>query len=172
MATQTASMRKRSSQTRDFEQKLEKLRERYADTGATIPMREHVSPAGGFTEPEYASVGFTESRAREAQEIVTAVTCFDSTMRTIIDGRQCGVFKLIADRRTGRILGCRVVGERAVDIIEVAAIAIAAGLRVDERASVPLSFPTYAGIVAQVAVSAARQLNLEVSWHAHRAEGA
>jgi hypothetical protein len=32
----------------------------------------------------------------------------------------------------------------------VAAIAIARGMRVDELAHIPLSFPTYAGILARV----------------------
>ena len=52
----------------------------------------------------------------------------------------------------------------------MAAIAIAAGMRVDELARVPLSFPTYAGILGRAAASAARQLNLNVSWQAHQGE--
>jgi hypothetical protein len=70
------------------------------------------------------------------------------------------------------MLGCHVVGERAVEITQVAAIAIAAGMRVDDLARAPLSFPTYAGILARLAASAARQLNLEVSWQGHQAESA
>jgi hypothetical protein len=68
------------------------------------------------------------------------------------------------------MLGCHVVGERAVEITQVAAIAIAARMRVDHLARIPLSFPTYAGILARVAASAARELNLKVSWQAHQAE--
>ena len=49
-----------------------------------------------------------------------------------------------------------------VNIVQTAAIAIAAGMRVDDLARVPLSFPTYAGILGRAAASAARQLNLEV----------
>src|SRR5262249_838775 len=95
-----------------------------------------------------------------------------STARTVIDGRKFGFCKLIADRKTCRILGCHVVGERAVDITQVAAIAMAAGMRVDDLAQVPLSFPTYAGILALVAADAARQLNLTRSWQAYHPEGA
>jgi pyruvate/2-oxoglutarate dehydrogenase complex dihydrolipoamide dehydrogenase (E3) component len=138
--------------------------------GTTLPLVDHVSPAGGFTDPEYAQVGVTEAKARETHDVVTAVVHFDSTTRTIIDGRKFGFCKLIADRETYRILGCHVVGERAVDIAEVAAIAMAAGMRVDDLAHVPLSYPTYAGILAQVAASAASQLGLEVSWQAHQIE--
>ena len=115
-------------------------------------------------------MGLTEAKARETHDIVTAIVRFDSTTRTIIDGRKAGFCKLIVDRKTFSMLGCHVVGERAVEITQVAAIAIAAGMRVDELARIPLSFPTYAGILARVAASAARKLNLEVSWQAHQAE--
>ena len=59
-----------------------------------------------------------------------------------------------------------------MDIAEVAAIAIAAGMRVDDLAHIPLAYPTYAGILVRAAVSAARQLNLNVSWQAHQGEAA
>jgi pyruvate/2-oxoglutarate dehydrogenase complex dihydrolipoamide dehydrogenase (E3) component len=134
--------------------------------GATMTLGDQVSPIGSFTDPEYAQVGLTEANARETHDVVTAVVRFDSTTRTIIDGRTAGFCKLIADRATYKILGCHVVGERAVEITQVAAIAIATGMRVDELAQVPLSFPTYAGILGRVAASAARQLNLKVSWQA------
>jgi Pyridine nucleotide-disulphide oxidoreductase, dimerisation domain/3-hydroxyacyl-CoA dehydrogenase, C-terminal domain/3-hydroxyacyl-CoA dehydrogenase, NAD binding domain len=94
--------------------------------------------------------------------VVIAVVTFDSTTRTIIDGRMAGFCKLIVDRKTSKILGCHVVGERAVDIVQVAAIAIAGGMRVDGLAAIPLSFPTYEGILVNAAASAALQLGLIV----------
>ena len=138
--------------------------------GPTITTGDPVSPIGSFTDPEYAQVGLTEAKARERHDVATAVIRFDSTTRTIIDGRKAGFCKLIVDRKTCRMLGCHVVGERAVEITQVAAIAIAARMRVDDLAHIPLSFPTYAGILARVAASAARELNLKVSWQAHQAE--
>src|SRR6185503_16610915 len=121
--------------------------------------------------PEYAQVGLTESKARATHDISTAVVCFDSTTRTIIDGRTKGFCKLIVDRQTRKILGCHVVGERAVEITQVAAVAMAAGMRVDGLAQVPLSFPTYAGALGRVAASATRQLNLNVDWQVSQVEG-
>ena len=138
--------------------------------GPTMTIGDPVSPIGSFTDPEYAQVGLTEAKARETHDVVTAVVRFNSTTRTIIDGRTVGFCKLIVDRATGRILGCHVVGERAVEITQVAAIAIAAGMRVNDLAHIPLSFPTYAGILAHVAASATRELNLKVSWQAHQVE--
>ena len=136
--------------------------------GTITTLGEQVSPIGSFTEPEYAQVGLTEVKAREKHEVVIAVMRFDETARTIIDGRTNGFCKLIADRKTGAILGCHVVGERAVEIVQVVAIAIAAGMQVDQLARVPLSFPTYAGILVRAAYRAAEQIHPNVSRQAHR----
>src|SRR5436190_12091384 len=135
--------------------------------GATMTLDEKVNPIGSFTDPEYAQVGMTEAKAREKHDVATAIVYFDSTTRTIIDGRTAGFCKLIVDRVTYKILGCHVVGERAVEIAQIAAIAIAAGTRVDELAQIPLSFPTYAGILGRVAASATRKLNLKLAWQAN-----
>ena len=54
------------------------------------PLEDQVSPIGSFTDPEYAQVGLTEAKAREAHNVVVAAIRFDSTTRTIIDGRTTG----------------------------------------------------------------------------------
>ena len=100
--------------------------------GPTMTIGNPVSPIGSFTDPEYAQVGLTEAKARKTHDVETAMIRFDSTTRTIIDGHKIGFCKLIVDRETHRILGCHVVGERAVEITQVAGIVIAAGMPVDE----------------------------------------
>jgi len=135
--------------------------------GLTMTLAETVNPIGSFTDPEYAQVGLTESQARANHEIVASTIHFDATTRTIIDGRTFGFCKLIVDRATHRILGCHVVGERAVEITQLAAIAMTAAMRVDELAHVPLSFPTYAGILGRVAATVTRQLNQQDLWQSN-----
>ena len=137
--------------------------------GPSLPLEDRVSPVGSFTDPEYAQVGLSESKARQVHDVVIANVQFDATTRTIIDGRKTGFCKLIVDRKTYTILGCHVIGERAVDIVEVAAIAIAAKMRVDELARIPLAFPTYAGILVNAAAIATRELGLRLGWQAHQA---
>jgi pyruvate/2-oxoglutarate dehydrogenase complex dihydrolipoamide dehydrogenase (E3) component len=138
--------------------------------GMTMTLGDQASPIGSFTDPEYAQVGLTEDKARQAHDLVIVMVRFDSTTRTIIDGQTTGFCKLIVDRKTRGILGCHIVGERAVDIAQLVSIVIAGGMRVDELARVPLSFPTYAGVLGRLAASATRQLNLEVRWHANETE--
>lgn len=83
---------------------------------------------------------------------------YAETTRPIIDGRTRGFCKLVADRAGGRILGCHVVGENAVEVAQMAAIAMTAGLKIDELARMPLSFPTYANVLGRAALRAAREL--------------
>jgi len=123
-----------------------------------------IHPTGGFTEPEYASVGMTEAKALLAHDVVKAVVRFDETVRTIIDERTGGFCKLLVDRGSRNILGCHVVGERAVEMVQVVAIAMASGLKVDELVRVPLSFPTYTGILVRAAFRAVEQLGAESRW--------
>lgn len=139
--------------------------------GATTTLADQVSPIGSFTEPEYAQVGPTETKARETHDVVVARVGFDEPARTIIDGRTNGFCKLIVDRATCTILGCHVVGERAVDIVQVVSIAIAARMRVDDLARIPLSFPTYASILGRAWYRAAEQLNLDVAGQMQQVEG-
>ena len=44
-------------------------------------------------------------------------------------------------------------------------------MRVDDLAQVPLSFPTYAGVLGRVAGKLTRQLNLNLNWQGNNAEG-
>ena len=80
--------------------------------------------------------------------------------RPIIDGRTTGFCKLIVDRQLHTILGCHIVGERAVELAQLAAIATAAEMKVEQLALVPFSFPTYANAMARAAIKAARELDL------------
>jgi pyruvate/2-oxoglutarate dehydrogenase complex dihydrolipoamide dehydrogenase (E3) component len=129
--------------------------------GEHLSPDEAVSPIGSFTDPEYAQVGLSEARAGERHEIEVVRIGYDAMTRAIIDGRTTGFCKLIVDRVSHQILGCHLVGERAVDIAQIAAVAMAGRMRIDELARVPLSFPTYAGVLARAAATAAHRLNRE-----------
>ncbi len=104
-------------------------------------------------------MGLTEAKARAKHDVAVAVTRFDGAVRTIIDGRTTGFCKLVVEKNTRQILGCHVVGERAVDIVQLAAIAMSARMSVDALARVPLSFPTHAGILGRAAARATRESN-------------
>ena len=131
--------------------------------GTTTALPAEVSPLGSFTDPEYASVGLTETTARKTREVIVATQRFDSLPRPIIDGRPTGFCKLIADRQLHTILGCHIVGERAVELAQLAAIAMAANMTVEQLALVPFSFPTYANALGRAAIKAARELDIHTA---------
>ena len=113
-----------------------------AVAGPRFPAPRGPVPVGSFTDPEYASVGLTETQAyKEDRDYVVGVAPFDAQPRCIIDGRTRGFCKLVVDRDTRCILGAHVVGERAVETIQMAAVAIAADITADmleqPRALVP-----------------------------------
>jgi pyruvate/2-oxoglutarate dehydrogenase complex dihydrolipoamide dehydrogenase (E3) component len=132
------------------------------DAGATLPRQ--VSPIGSFTDPEYASVGLTERVARDEHDVVVATQPFSTLPRPIIDGRETGFCKLIVDRDRHTILGCHIVGERAVELAQLAATAMAAEMSVEQLALVPFSFPTYANALGRAAIAAATELDQTGEW--------
>lgn len=132
--------------------------------GSALTLSTEVSPIGSFTDPEYASVGLTEASARATRDVIVATQRFDSMPRPIIDGRSAGFCKLIVDRQLHTILGCHIVGERAVELAQLAAIAMASGMKVEQLALVPFSFPTYANAMGRAAVAAAGRLGLPPIW--------
>jgi pyruvate/2-oxoglutarate dehydrogenase complex dihydrolipoamide dehydrogenase (E3) component len=92
--------------------------------GRPRPRDYRVVPRVTYCEPEVASVGLTERRAREARlDVKTAVLRFEDNERAHIDGRTAGLVKLVGDARTGEVLGGHIVGEEAGAMIhEVVAI--------------------------------------------------
>ncbi len=132
--------------------------------GGHAVLPEQVSPIGSFTDPEYASVGLTETAARQTHDAATSTVRFDSLPRPIIDGRPAGFCKLVIDRELHTILGCHVVGERAVELAQLAATAMAARMPVEQLALVPFSFPTYANTLGRAAILAAIDLDPTGTW--------
>jgi NAD(P)H dehydrogenase (quinone) len=88
-----------------------------------------------FTSPEVADVGLTESKAEAAGRVV-AVTRHDlrNNPRGLIAGQSQGMIKLVWDPENGRVLGGSIVGYRASELIATVALAVKAGLTVDDLA--------------------------------------
>jgi len=115
----------------------------------------HLLPSGGFTDPDYAGVGLTEEQAREQDARCTVVLVPYSRLdRAVIDNRERGFLKLIADRRGEFLLGAHATGENAVEVIQALTTAMAAGVDLATLAQVRFAYPTYSAIIG----TAAREL--------------
>jgi pyruvate/2-oxoglutarate dehydrogenase complex dihydrolipoamide dehydrogenase (E3) component len=127
---------------------------RNAVLGPTRRTPHHLLPSGGFTDPDYAGVGLTEAQARERDpEVVVATVGYDRMERAIIDDREEGFLKLVADRRTEVLLGAHAVGESAVEVIQAVTTAMAAGADVATLTRVEFAYPTYSAVIGEAARS-------------------
>jgi pyruvate/2-oxoglutarate dehydrogenase complex dihydrolipoamide dehydrogenase (E3) component len=118
----------------------------------TKPVAHQLVPSGSFTDPEYGAIGMREQQCRDAGiDYDTSVISSEDLTRAIIDARTAGFCKLIADRRTHKFLGAHIVGERAVETVQLMATIIAGGLTVEQVADLELAFPTYSAIILMAA---------------------
>lgn len=127
--------------------------------GAGISLADPPSPTGSFTNPEYAQVGLTEQKARASHPVLKVVIALDQGAPDQGGSAGSGFCKLLVDRDSRRLLGCHVVGEHAIDIAQLAAMAMTAGMNVDALARIPLSFPSHTGLIGRLAYRAARELD-------------
>ncbi len=137
--------------------------------GVGQPYKHLIVPHGNFTDPEYASVGMTETQARAQHDCAAAVVPYTDLDRAVIDGHTEGLCKLIVSRETHRLLGAHVVGEQATEIIQLAAACMAADMWVEQLAEVELAYPTYTAIVGLAARRLVRELGvmpLAPQWRA------
>jgi glutathione reductase (NADPH) len=123
-----------------------------AVNGTLTEYTRHLLPSGGFTDPDHAGVGLTETQAKDSgKDVVVSVARLADLERAIIDGRTAGFLKLIAERESGRIIGAHGAGENAVEVMQAVATAMAAGATAQTLAGVRFAYPTYAAIIGEAA---------------------
>jgi mercuric reductase len=92
-----------------------------------------VVPGVAFTNPAIATVGLTEEQAKEkGYEVKTSVLPLEAVPRALVNRETTGVFKLVADANTYKILGVHIVAENAGDVIYAATLAVKFGLTVQD----------------------------------------
>ncbi|WP_432734541.1 dihydrolipoyl dehydrogenase [Maridesulfovibrio sp. FT414] len=102
-----------------------------------------VIPAGIFTSPEIGTVGLTEAQAKEKGFDVRAqIFQFRELGKAQAMGELPGMFKLICDNASGKILGAHIAGAHATDLIAEAALAISKGLTAADVAHTIHAHPT------------------------------
>jgi len=122
--------------------------------------RHQIVPHGGFTDPEYGSVGLTESQARAQEDCAIAVVPYADVDRALIDERTEGFCKLIVSRNTHRLLGAHIVGEQSVEILHMIAAGMTADMWVEQLAELELAYPTFTAVVGLAARKIARELGV------------
>ena len=100
-----------------------------------------------FTEPQVATVGLTEKEAKARGVVYTAASYpFSDHGKSLIMEARDGFVKLLADSKSGEILGGACVGPLGGELIHEIAAAMAKRMTVRELALMPHYHPTLAEI--------------------------
>jgi dihydrolipoamide dehydrogenase len=82
------------------------------------PMEQELVTRCTYSHPQVASVGMTEKQAREkGREVKVGKFPFTALGRAIIHGETGGFVKVVADAKTGQLLGTHIVGANATELI-------------------------------------------------------
>ncbi len=132
-----------------------------ADDGpnGTLRMDYSVVPQVIFSDPPFARVGLNEREARDAQRdyLVARYDYADQGMAEVM-GQTKGFVKMLADRRSGRILGVQILGHQAETLIHEAVVAMAFGATAEQLARVPHYHPTLSEILTYPAEELANRI--------------
>jgi dihydrolipoamide dehydrogenase len=111
-----------------------------------------------YTNPELASVGYTEDDARaKGLDIRVGKFPFMANGRARAMGQTDGFVKIIGDAKTDRLLGVHILAPRASDMIAEAAVAIEFASTVEDLARTVHAHPTLPEAVKEAALNVAKQ---------------
>lgn len=108
-----------------------------------ISVNRLVIPRVTYTDPELASVGLSESEARQRHgDAMTVVQAdLNHNDRAIAERATEGLIKVVVGKR-GRILGATIVGRHAGELIHPWVLAMSKGLKIAAMASMVAPYPT------------------------------
>ena len=117
-------------------------------------------PRAVFTSPQVASVGLTEKEAEEGGYECACRTVEMSKVPKAITIRETrGLIKMVAEARTGRVLGVHILADNAADIIHEGVLAVKYRLTIDDLIDTVHVFPTLAESTKLVALSFRKNLD-------------
>jgi mercuric reductase len=103
-----------------------------------------VLPTAIFTDPELGAIGLTEAEAMaQGRDFGVVTHPLSAVTRAQYTGAQHGLYKLLYDRATRRLLGVHVVSRGASDIVGSLAVAFSLGATVDDVAAMHHVYPSY-----------------------------
>ncbi|MEA3318880.1 MAG: dihydrolipoyl dehydrogenase [Bacillota bacterium] len=109
-------------------------------------------PAVVFSEPELASVGYTEAQAKEEGiEVTAAKFPFAANGRALALNATDGFLKLVTRKEDGLIIGAQIAGSSASDMIAELGLAIEAGMTAEDIAMTIHAHPTLGEITMEAA---------------------
>ncbi|MFV2071230.1 MAG: dihydrolipoyl dehydrogenase [Thermoanaerobaculales bacterium] len=107
-----------------------------------------------YTDPELAMVGRTEAELKEAGiAFGTGRFQFRANGRAKSLGQETGMVKILADKKTDRILGVHMVGPRVSELIAEAVVAMEFSASAEDLARTCHAHPTLSEVVKEAALA-------------------
>mgnify|MGYP003582433518 CR=1 FL=1 len=86
-------------------------------------------PSAVFSHPPLAGVGMTEAEARNRLGSIRVYTSDFRAMKNVLAGRnERSLYKMVVDTTTDKVVGVHLIGPDAPEILQMAAVAVKAGL--------------------------------------------
>jgi dihydrolipoamide dehydrogenase len=115
-------------------------------------------PACVYTIPEIGIVGHSRDSAKEAgKEAVQAVSKFAANGKALAEGESEGFVQIVAEKGTGHVLGCQIVGPHAVEIIHEVVTVMRFNQTVADIAEMTHAHPTVSEVIRHACADAARK---------------
>lgn len=109
-------------------------------------------PAVVFSDPELASVGYTEQQAKDAGiDVIAAKFPFAANGRALALDATDGFLKLVTRKEDGLVIGAQIAGPSASDMIAELGLAIEAGMTAEDLAMTIHAHPTLGEITMEAA---------------------
>lgn len=109
-------------------------------------------PAVVFSDPELASVGYTEKQAKdEGIDVTAAKFPFGANGRALSLNETDGFLKLITRKEDGLVIGAQIAGPSASDMIAELGLAIEAGMTAEDLAMTIHAHPTLGEVTMEAA---------------------
>lgn len=102
-------------------------------------------PSAVFSHPPIGAVGLTEGQAKQKYGAVKVYTSDFRPMKNVLAGRnERALYKMVCDAASNRVVGLHMIGPDSGEIVQVAAVAIKAGLTKDAFDQTVALHPTMA----------------------------
>ncbi|WP_059104973.1 dihydrolipoyl dehydrogenase [Shouchella shacheensis] len=109
-------------------------------------------PAVCFSEPELATVGYTDAEAKEAgYDVKASKFPFAANGRALSVNDADGFMKLITRKEDGLVIGAQIAGANASDMIAEVGLAIEAGMTAEDIALTIHAHPSFGEITMEAA---------------------
>jgi dihydrolipoamide dehydrogenase len=130
--------------------------------GHPHPMDKNMIPGCTYCQPQVASVGMTEAKAKESgREIRVGRFPFVGNGKAIALGEDQGLVKVIFDKKTGQLLGAHMVGAEVTELIQGYVVAMNLETTEEELMHTIFPHPTLSEMMKEAVLDAyGRVLNM------------